>query len=86
MAVKITKIEMPASIEDWGIVQINNLSNTYYRFEMINGKPKLDTTYFAEQLENPEEKHRDISPHSKLYKEIEQALNDYIRENEHYDR
>lgn len=78
MAVRITKIEMPASIEDWGIIQINNLSNTYFRFEMINSLPKLDTTYFADQLENPKDKHRDISPYSKLYKEIEQALIEYI--------
>ena len=68
---------MPKTRNDWGIVQINNFSNTYYRFEMVKGEPVLDTTYFADQLENLEEKHRDISPHSKLYKEIQQALNDY---------
>lgn len=82
MAVKILNIEMPETSYDWGIVQINNFSNTYYRFEMINGKAVLDTTYFADQFENPEEKHRNISSHSKLYKDIEQALNVYIKESE----
>ena len=73
---------MPETSFDWGIVQINHLTNTYYRFEMIDGKPKLDTSFFADQLEDPEEKHRKIPSDSKLYKDIEQALNDYIR-NEH---
>ncbi|WP_404456912.1 hypothetical protein LG329_19335 (plasmid) [Virgibacillus necropolis] len=82
MAVKITKIEMPETSFDWGIVQINNFSNTYYRFGMINGKPKLDTTFFADQLENPKEKHRNISPESDLYKDIQQLLNNYLKENE----
>lgn len=82
MAVKILNIEIPKTKNDWGIVQINNFSNTYYRFEMINGKPKLDTTFFADQLENPEEKHRNISPESELYKDIQQLLNDYLKENE----
>ncbi|MGM0941351.1 MAG: hypothetical protein ACQEWU_10370 [Bacillota bacterium] len=81
MAVKITKIEMPETCFNWGIVKINNFNNTYYRFEMVNGKPKLDTTFFADQLENPEEKHRNISPESALYKEIQQALNNYGKEN-----
>ncbi|WP_077324078.1 hypothetical protein [Virgibacillus siamensis] len=80
MAVKILSLEMPETRYDWGIIQINNFSNTYYRFEMIAGKPKLDTTYFADQLVKPEEKHRNISPESNLYKEIQQALNDYIKE------
>lgn len=82
MAVEITKIEMPETSFDWGIVQINNFSNTYYRFEIINGVPKLDTTFFADQLEGPEEKHRNISSKSDLYKDIQQLLNNYIKENE----
>ncbi|WP_404456982.1 hypothetical protein LG329_19480 (plasmid) [Virgibacillus necropolis] len=82
MAVNILNIEIPKTKNDWGIVQINNFSNTYYRFEMINGKPKLDTTFFADQLENPEEKHRNISPESELYKDIQQLLNNYLKENE----
>ena len=41
-AAKITKIEMPKTKSDWGVVQINNFSNTYYRFEMLEGKPKLN--------------------------------------------
>jgi len=86
MKIKITKIEMPKASYDWGIVQINNFSNTYYRFSLVNGKLKLDTTYFADQLENPEEKHRNISSQSQLYIELQQALNHYIKENIHHDK
>lgn len=80
-AVKITKIEMPKTKSDWGVVQINNFSNTYYRFEMLEGKPKLNTTYFTDQLENPEEKHKNISSESDLYKQIQQLLIEYVKVN-----
>ncbi len=80
MAVKITKIEMPETRFDWGIVQINNFSNTFYRFEIINGKPKLDTTYFADQIKEPQKKHRNFNADSQMYKDIELALINYFNE------
>lgn len=86
MEINISHIEFPETNFDWGIVQINNFINTYYRFSLVNGKAKLDTNYFADQIENPDEKHRNISPQSKLYKDIQQALNDYIKEIRHHDR
>lgn len=86
MAVKITKIEIPETSFDWGIVQINNFSNTYYRFSMIDGKPKLDTTYFADQVEDRNKKHRNFPKDSKMYKDIQQALNVYIKEKENHGR
>jgi hypothetical protein len=86
MTVEITKLEMPENKFDWGILQINNFSNTYYRFSMIDGKPKLDTTYFADQIQDRNEKHRNFPEDSKMYKDIQQALDVYIKENENHAR
>lgn len=77
MSYKILKIEMPKG-DNWGMIQINNFSNTYFRFDMVDGKPKLDTSFFADQIENPDEKHKKLSPESDLYKGIQQLLNDYV--------
>lgn len=79
----ITKIEMPETSYDWGILQINNFSNTYYRFEMVDGKPKLDTTYFADQFNDPCQKHRNFSADSKMYKDIENALIHYLKKEDY---
>ncbi|MFF0828717.1 hypothetical protein ACFYU8_18070 [Brevibacillus sp. NPDC003359] len=79
MGYKITKIEMPKN-DEWGKVQINNFTNTYFRFELVNGKPKLDTSFFADQIEDPNEKHKRLSPDSDLYKWIQQLLEDYVEE------
>lgn len=82
MSYKILKIEMPKDdiFADWGIIQINNFSNTFFRFEMVDGKPKLDTSFFADQIENPEEKHKYLSPESDLYKGIQKLLDDYVEQ------
>lgn len=79
MKVTLLKIELPTS-KDWGIVQINNFSNTYFRFDIQNGKPVLDTNFFADGIENPEEKHRYLKKDSELYMAIQQLLNDYFSE------
>ncbi|NUJ19349.1 hypothetical protein FKN04_22720 [Bacillus glycinifermentans] len=76
MSYRITKIEISENIYDWGIVQINNLSDTYFRFHFVNGNPKLDTSFFADKEENPDEKHKNLFPESDLYKGIQNALND----------
>lgn len=81
MTVKLTKVEMPETSLDWGIVQINNLIHTYYRFDMKNGKPVLDTTYFADQIEDTKKKHRNLPKGSKMYKAIQNALSNYIKDN-----
>ncbi|WP_103109482.1 hypothetical protein [Brevibacillus reuszeri] len=77
MGYTILNIEMPKS-DGWGMIQINNFSNTFYRFDMVDGKPKLDTSFFADQIENPDEKHKYLSPESDLYKGIQQLLDDYV--------
>lgn len=74
---RITKIEMPKAGE-WGVVQINDFSNTFFRFDMVDGKPKLDTSFFADQVEDPNDKHRHLSSDSDLYKGIQQALAEHV--------
>lgn len=69
---------MPTN-NDWGLVQINNFNNTYYRFDMKNDNPSLDTSYFADQLKKTDEKHRSLSPESDFYKQIQQLLNEYVK-------
>jgi hypothetical protein len=78
---KILNISLPDNQNEWGIIQINNFSNTYFRFELKNGKPVLDTSLFSDQVENPEEKHKRLSPESELYKGIQELLNDYMSNN-----
>lgn len=73
----ITKIVMP-TYTDWGILQINDLSNTYFRFDVVNGKPKLDTSLFANQLENPKEKHQYFNAQNELYQDIQRLVNEYF--------
>lgn len=76
----ILNINMPQNNTEWGTIQINNFSNTHFRFEMKDGKPVLDTSYFADQVESPEEKHRNLSPESELYIGIQGLLIDYVKE------
>ena len=80
MSYSILNITMPQNNAEWGTVQINKFTNTHFRFELIEGKPLLDTTYFANQLENPEEKHRNLSPDSELYKGIQALLDEELKE------
>ncbi|MBA9086543.1 transcriptional regulator with XRE-family HTH domain [Fontibacillus solani] len=75
MNVTITKIEMPTN-EDWGIVQINNLNNTYFRFDFLDGKPVLDKNFFADAVQNSNEKQRILG--SDLYQAIQTALEFYF--------
>lgn len=74
MGYKISKLEMPKNNLEWGIVQINNLSNTYFRFELINGVPKLDASVFVDNIKEPDEKFRTLSPEGELYIEIQRLL------------
>lgn len=76
MEVTLLKIELPKDF-DWGIVQINNFSNTSFRFEIQDGKPVLDTSFFADQLEGPEKKHQRFEKDSELYIGIQSLLDDY---------
>ncbi|TWL14595.1 hypothetical protein [Bacillus licheniformis] len=78
MSYRITKVEMPENFDDWGIVQINNLSDTYFRFGIVDGKPKLDTSFFADKEANPDKKHKNLSPESELYKGVQKALDEFI--------
>lgn len=70
---------MPEKYDEWGIVQINSLSDTYFRFEIVDGKPKLDTGFFADKEGDPEKKHKKLYPESDLYQGIQQALIDYFK-------
>ncbi|MGY3386770.1 hypothetical protein ACVWZB_004724 [Paenibacillus polymyxa] len=80
MKVTLLKIELP-TLSNWGILQINNFSNTFYRFSVQDGKPVLDPSFFAEQQEDPELKHQHMDKNSDLYKAIQQLLEDYYLKN-----
>lgn len=79
MKVTLLKIEPPVGT-DWGLVQINNFTNTYFRFVLEKGKPVLDTTLFADAIENPEEKHKYLSKDSELYQAIQQLIEEHYNE------
>lgn len=83
MSYKILNISMPKNRNEWGTIQINKFSNTYFRFDLKNGKPILDTSFFAEQVDNPEEKHKNISSESELYIGIQKLLDDYVEKLEY---
>ncbi|PLC14022.1 hypothetical protein BV582_20840 [Bacillus paralicheniformis] len=76
MTYRITEIKMPEKDDEWGIVQINSLSNTYFRFEIVDGKLKLDTSFFADKEEDPEEKHKELKPDTELFKGVQKALDE----------
>lgn len=78
MKVTLLKIEMHEGT-DWGTLQINNFTKTYFRFEILNGKPVLDTTFFADAIKDPEKKHRDLNKDSDMYKSVQQLLEDNFR-------
>jgi hypothetical protein len=82
MSYKISKIELPASPSDWGIVQINGLSDTYFRFDLQDGKPVLDDSFFANRMKDENEKHRTLDRESELYKGIQKLLNEYFEKNQ----
>ncbi|WYP24769.1 hypothetical protein NSQ54_10510 [Alkalihalobacillus sp. FSL W8-0930] len=74
---KITNIEKSEKIDEWGILQINNLKDTFFRFDLIDGKLQLDTSFFVNKEGEISEK--DLSEESQLYKDVLQALNEYYR-------
>lgn len=74
---KISKIEMPESVMAWGIVQISPFINTNFRFSMVEGKPILDTSYLADQGEDPNKKNEKLSPESEVYKYVQKLLDEY---------
>lgn len=81
MNVTLLNIELPQR-DEWGILQINNFNNTYFRFEFNkDGKPNLDTCYFADQLQDPKEKHQPLRKDSELYIAVQQLLEDYFTNN-----
>ena len=77
MKVTLLNIKMPTRV-DYGTIQINNFSNTYFRFEIKDGKPVLDTSFFADQIENPDEKYKVLKKDSDLYIAVQQLLNEYF--------
>ncbi|MBM0064954.1 hypothetical protein [Alkalicoccobacillus gibsonii] len=74
---KITNIEKTEKIDEWGILQINNLKDTFFRFDLIDGKPQLDTSLFVNKEGEILEK--GLSEQSQLYKDVLCALNEYYR-------
>ncbi|MGG1442152.1 hypothetical protein ABE354_08835 [Brevibacillus laterosporus] len=79
MKVTMSKIELPTA-SGWGMVQINNLKNTYYRFDLQHGKPVLDTSFFADTIEESELKHKYLSKDSELYQAIQQQIEEHYNE------
>lgn len=79
MKVTLLKIEKPTG-SDWGIIQINNFVNTYFRFDVKNGRPVLDTSLFAEQVENPNNKHKKLDKDSELYQAVQKLLDEIYDE------
>ncbi|QII26916.1 hypothetical protein G3M81_23265 [Bacillus paralicheniformis] len=73
MIIKI--VQMPKNRE-WGIFYIDNLADTYFRFEFVNGKPRLDKNFFADKEENPDKKHKKLSVD--LYDKVQKALVEHI--------
>ncbi|MGG1021138.1 hypothetical protein ABE151_17425 [Bacillus paralicheniformis] len=73
MIIKI--VQMPKNRE-WGIFYIDNLTDTYFRFEIVNGKPRLDTSFFADKEENPDKKHKKLS--ADLYEKVQKSLVEHI--------
>jgi hypothetical protein len=45
-----------------------------------DGKPVLDDSFFANQIEDKEEKHRKLNMESDLYKGIQRLLDEYFAE------
>ena len=74
---ELLKIEMP-EVDNWGIIQIKPFKNTFFRFEIIDGKPVLDTSLFANQVEDPSKKHRFLSKDNDIYKGVQILLNEII--------
>ncbi|KFM93023.1 hypothetical protein [Paenibacillus macerans] len=77
MKVTITKIEMPTA-SNWGIVQINNLENTFFRFDVRNGKPVLDVSLFVCNVQDPNERQEKLG--SELHQSIQEALDDHFKD------
>ncbi|MCP1312074.1 hypothetical protein [Paenibacillus tyrfis] len=75
---RITKLEMPQA-GSWGILQINEFEKTHFRFDIREGKPLLDTSFFADGVENPQEKHKKMDADSDFYRGIQQALEQYLK-------
>lgn len=65
---------------NFGLIQINNFSNTYFRFDMKDGKPVLDTSSFADKIDNLNEKQKNLNKDSELYIAVQQLIIDYFEQ------
>lgn len=76
MKVTILKIEMPKGF-DWGLLQINNFNHTHFRFELKDGKPVLDATFFVDNKE-PYLKNHVMEKDGDFYLSIQKLLEEYV--------
>lgn len=62
--------------KNWGTFQIQDLSNTFFRFDYKNGIPIIDDSLFVNKPGDTQ--HLSLSPESGLYKGVQKALNEHL--------
>lgn len=62
---------------NWGMIQIQGLTNTYFRFDLKDGVPILDESFFVDKI-NDTDKHKILNKNSTLYKDIQKKLDEYF--------
>lgn len=79
---KIINLQFPNSSRPYGLFNLYGMPNVYYSFELAEqGEVVLMEEIFAEnQPEN--EKFKQLSRDSNMYKTIQQLLNEHIEKNE----
>lgn len=78
MKLTLSKINLPQGL-NWGIVEIVELEKTYFRFDIKNDQPVLDTSFFTEKVEVGQ-KHFDLEKGSELYQSLQDILDVYFTE------
>lgn len=69
---KIINIEMPKTSNQFGLFQLNNLDGIWFRFELLNDKPKLMSDMFVES--EGENGYKNILENTKMHEEIQELL------------
>ncbi|WP_088834373.1 hypothetical protein [Paenibacillus tyrfis] len=78
---ELSEINIP-TVSDWGILKIKGLDYNFFRFDIKDGKPVLDTSLciFADKLNRSVEKVMPLNETDELYIAVQRLLDDYYAE------
>lgn len=73
---KIINLEMP-KFSEYGSFQLGSLSKVHFRFDLVNGKPKLMPDMFVEG-----DGFKECLEGTQMYKDVQEALDKEVSKDE----